>query len=358
MKVYTSKSHKKILYVFVAFFITYFISLLLFIVKPTLFYYRAWEYFDEMGYHVPKKNIWQGYETGDMARRYIYSFQKYWPTRVSVDEEGFRSVPFPSNSFPIVIFGDSHTWGSGLSDEETIPWQVALQLQTPVFNGGRLPFTLSKMIQNPRLKESKIIVELVAQHLISKNVFAHDDFNTTEHEVYAHEKSWKHYFKVHPKRFFIPLKILRNLNLTTNIFNELTRFKVDSFIIPYKKKYTYALKENDLETAIDNICNRSKTLKAQGYQYIFALVPSKVLQLGHQIDRRDIAQEMVLANALKEREVDYLDLCSLFRNVDAQVLYLTTDSHINPMGAKIIADTLTHYIQDNYSNLIYNLKSE
>src|SRR5262249_37018388 len=156
----------KIVYFFVSFYFIYFCSLGLFFWKPSLFYYRAWEYYDEIGYHVPNHSKWVADETGDQSRSFIFSFKKHWLTVVSIDDEGYRSVPFQTNQFPVLIFGDSHTWGSGLSDEETIPWQVALKMGIPVFNGGRLPFTLSKMLNNPRLKEAKIIVELVAQHLV------------------------------------------------------------------------------------------------------------------------------------------------------------------------------------------------
>ena len=151
--IFNSEANFRKYFLFVlVFYVTYFFSFGLFIIKPSIFYWRAWEFFEELGFCIPQKLEWNGYEYGDASRRYIYSFHNKWTTQVSIDHEGFRSVPFRSDSYPIVIVGDSNTWGSGFSDEETIPWIVAKKLAVPVFNGARKPFTLLKMINNPRIK--------------------------------------------------------------------------------------------------------------------------------------------------------------------------------------------------------------
>lgn len=259
-----------------SFYALYLICFILFIVNPSIFYYRAWEFYDEVGYCIPNKLKWNRVELGDESRQFIYSFQKKWPTQVSVDHEGFRAVPILTDTFPILFTGDSHTWGSGLSDEETIP-------------------------------------------------------------------------KVHPKRFFLPLKLLREFNFKKNILNELKRFQRDEYTIPIHASPKFKIEEHDIEYAVQNIAKRSSDLEQLGYHYIFAIIPSKTMQLSYHIDPKIIEKESLIARTMDAHHIHYIDFCHLFREAeDVHRLYIPSDSHLSKMGASLIANVLTDYLKHEF----------
>jgi hypothetical protein len=61
------------------------------------------------------------------------------PIRFTTDRLGFRATPGPASAgTEILLFeGDSFTFGASLSDEETLAAELARQLNTAVYNGGR-----------------------------------------------------------------------------------------------------------------------------------------------------------------------------------------------------------------------------
>lgn len=355
----SEKRHKKYLSFAFVFFGLYWACFLLLVCKPSIFYWRAWEYFDEVGWLVPGKTKWEGYEYGNEARNYLYSFQDKWKTTVTCDEEGFRSVPIQADKYPIVVVGDSHTWGTALSDDETIPWQMAQKLSMPVFNAGRRPFTLCYLINNPRLKEAKIIVELITEHIVQKSIFNHPDmdgtrFDTKDYVIYAKEKSYCNYFKIHPKRFFLPLKLVNGLNFKRNLKNEMKRFAFDPFLIKpsdhhsVKKSYF----KDDLDEIVQRVSERSETLKNLGYIYVLGLVPTKLDYLCYHEDPLDCQTESLFAQKLSEKGVHYIDSCAVFRkHKNRRLLYFRTDCHSNEVAAEIIAELAATYLKEKFPEI-------
>lgn len=344
--------HKKYLFFPLFFYASFFVSIALFLMNPSLFYWRSWEYFDEIGYKIPNKLKWEGYEKGDGARRYIYSFQDSWKTIVTSDNEGFRSVPYPADKFPILIFGDSNTWGCGLSDDETIPWLVATHLNVPVFNGARFPYTLTKLLNNPRLKEAKIIVELVTQHLLNQYIFRGSDSVQPNFEVYAKEKSYSNFFDISPARYFIPLKCLRSSLVKFNFLNEFNVNKIDIYSIPHDHKYSLNCSEENFELAIEKIRKRAALFESLGYKYVFGLIPEKGVHLGYYLDENDQTHEKALSKILQEAQINYIDLCQVFRNFEhPRLLFLPTDVHINEVGAAVIAREVADFLLNTYPEI-------
>lgn len=343
--IFNSKSrYKRYLAAFVIFFCLYIISFILFVASPSLFYFRAWEYFEEIGWCIPNHLQCEGYERGDASRKYCFNFQDKWKTRVSCDEEGFRSVPFRAEQFPIVIVGDSHTWGTGFSDEETIPWKIATDLNLPVFNGGRKPFMLHKLLQNPRVKDARVIVEFISEHLFTKDIFPDGSlFNETEFEIFAKEKSFTHFFNIHPKRFFFPLKLLRYVNINFNfkkiLKNKLKKNEFDPYLVQYNKHYTLKRYfQNDLEIIVEKIVKRSTALNQLGYQYVLGVIPARNEHLSYFRDHEGEALEAELAKRLKECGVHYVDSCATFRKHPyPRLLWFATDCHMNSVEAALIS---------------------
>ncbi len=348
---FISNSSRKYKYYFLSFFVGFYflygLSFIVLILKPEIFYWRAWEYFDDIGFRVPNKEKWIGYEFGEDSRPYLYSYGSKWKTKVSTDHEGYRSVPY-GGDFSILVVGDSNIWGSHLSDEETIPWNLATQLGLSVFNGGRDHQKLPKLIGNPRLKKVKLIVEILGEHHLSKDMIDRNDFTYDKFETYAIEKKYNNYFKIHPKRFFLPLKVTRKCNLKKPLINEFRRKKLfDEYAVPIKIKYSTLLKEEDFQQMIQNIAKRASILQSMGYKYMIAIIPKKTLLLGKYIYEKEIDQQKRIAEELRARNVHYVDIYKVFREFEnPHALYIQTDSHVNVNGAKLIAKTISDHISD------------
>ena len=120
------------------YFLLHMISIIAFLVAPEKFYFRAWEYFTDIAYRVEGHPMeWVGEESGDLSRNNLFLYRDSWPTRVTTDAFGFRSAAHKAGPYPILLAGDSTVFGSGLSDEATLSWQLSDILGQPVFNGAR-----------------------------------------------------------------------------------------------------------------------------------------------------------------------------------------------------------------------------
>ena len=71
---------------------------ILFYIQPSWFYYRAWEYHEDLGFKDPVLSTWVGHETGDMSRTHFFYYQEGKETTVTTDQYGFRSNRFKDQS--------------------------------------------------------------------------------------------------------------------------------------------------------------------------------------------------------------------------------------------------------------------
>jgi hypothetical protein len=238
--------------------------------------------------------------------------------------------------------GDSHTWGSGLTDAETIPWTLAEQLKVPVFNGGRTPDTLFQVLNNPKVKNSTLIIELVAEHLVDKTLFR-DDFVPSPH--YSGKKSYMSLFDIHPKRYFLPLKILRYLN-PFNIYNELSKKNLDNMMVNQKRLSSLNLSEEDLTQAVANIQKRADRLKQMGYTYVFGIIPNRAFLLSNNKDPKTQDLQNQRSHLLNS-SIHFIDLHKVFTEwANPQELYFPSDSHVNTKGAFLIGTSLANYVKE------------
>ena len=234
-----------------------------------------------------------------------------------------------------------------MSDEETIAWNIATELGTPVFNGGRAPQKLTKLVGNPRLNEVKIIIEILGEHHFNKNIAECNDFTFDEFQTYTVKKEYKNYLKIHPKRFFLPLKLIQKCCVKERLVNEFKRKKLfDDYAVPLKVRYSTVLKEEDFQQAIENIAKRASILKSLGYEYIFAMTPKKNLQLGKYFHHQELDQHERIAQELRAHNVHYVDIYKAFMEYgDPHDLYFKTDCHINENGAKLMAEKISEYLR-------------
>src|SRR3990167_3240644 len=327
------------------FYTTLFLSAIFFYIAPQYFYWRPWEFFDDIVYKVPGCTLsWDGYEKGGESRQYLFLCQNAWKTKVSCDADGFRSVPYKSAHYPILVVGDSHVWGSGLSDSETLPWQLAEQLKMPVFNGAKRYKMLGKLICKNSPKDTKLIIELIQSSMLCKQVFRdafQEHFVQQPYAPYNTElrRPWQQSFT--PQRYFLPYKLFRQLSLSVlyRTMKELTRRMLS---IP--RYYDNNKTEEDLDYVVTEITKRHNEITAMGYQHVFIPIPMQNAVMYEKIAPETVWWESELIKRLQANNVPSIDLLSIFLEHKNEELYFPSDSHWNARGVRLALSTIIPYL--------------
>lgn len=116
-----------------SFFIT------LYVINPSLFYFRAWEFFDDTVFTGYGSKHYIFYETGDAGRDYL--IQRYGSLNaISINNLGNRVGCYDprGKKSGILMLGDSQLWGSGNSNENTLPQVLCKKYDANIYNGSRL----------------------------------------------------------------------------------------------------------------------------------------------------------------------------------------------------------------------------
>lgn len=333
-------------------FLPMFISYALFRYKPSFFYFRAWEYFPEVVYPNPKKlPVWKGFEKGDMSRPYFFRYQDEKYTYVSTDKDGFRSVPFSSDDYKVFVYGDSHCWGSRLSDSETFAWRLAEKLKQPVFNGGGRTI-LTKLLARPDLNKAKIVINVIdAFHVRVADMFPR------ELTIGEYVPPNKEVIPVAIKRFY-PLSILVQ-TLSRICYDLLTKNNLgtymigSNYLVPFSHGSLHQeyvadnpLYADDFLTQVEGITRYSQRLRERGYTYVLVLVPRRDLIYGHSAD--DFSKEYFpgLIRELERKGVYAVDLQNVFLAHRREEPFFRTDTHWNAKGTEIAAARVTEYLQE------------
>jgi hypothetical protein len=323
------------------FYLFLFVSVFLFIFDPVMFYFRSWEFFDDIVFHSPNRQIiWDAPEKGDLSRKHFFRHQESWRNFVSCDADGFRSVPFQAESYPILVVGDCQTWGTALSDNQTIPWKLAEALNIPVYNAGRVPFTLTKVIKHSRFSQTKLVVEIVTAHLINQDLFS-EPFRVEEYQPLMKEEIHP-IFSATPRRYFLPYKWLHFFSLK----NLLSLFPIQSDREAFVENKT----DEVMEIAIDNICKRARGLQQMGMQYLFIPIPQPYYAKCSDAEYKGLGSiaewYTKLIGKLKERNIHAISFDSLFREHGAK-LFFESDSHINEYAVDLMVSEISRYIREN-----------
>lgn len=361
---YISNSKRFFLSVIFSFFIVFWCSVFLYAINPQLFYWRAWEYFDEVLYSrfYGGKQAWQSHEKGDLSRSFLFCYQDKWKTTVTADERGFRTVPLHADHYPILMVGDSHTWGSGLNDQETLPWKVAEKLSVPTFNGGRQAFYLERFLSHESFKETKLIVELVSFHHLHPKEFP-DGFNLKEYTSYKRKsrssqknipKGWliQRFFSKDPRRYFLPFKFFHFLSLK-HLCNTLFKKRHLNEYGENGKAHYFDLSDLEFQDVLQRIEKRSCQLNEMGYEYLFIPVPPKSLVCSNQINFEKLENAGRLIHELQERGVHAIDLTAPFcEHPERKELFFRTDLHWGPKGSEFASKIIADYLQQQFSNVV------
>jgi len=323
------------------FYLSLFVSVSLFVFDPVLFYFRSWEYFDDIVFHSPgKKTVWDAPEKGDLSRKHFFQHQESWHNFVSCDADGFRSVPIQAESYPILVVGDCQTWGTALSDSQTIPWKLAESLNIPVYNAGRIPFTLPKVLKHPKFSQTKLVVEIVTAHLINQDLFS-EPFRIEEYQPLMKEEMHP-LFSATPRRYFLPYKWIHFFSLK----NLLSLFPLQTD----REVFIENKSDEVMGIAVDNICKRARALQEIGIQYLFIPIPQPYYAKCSEAEYAQLGSlaewHAKLIQKLIERNIHAISFDSLFREHGAK-LFFESDSHINEYAVDLMVSEISRYIREN-----------
>lgn len=340
MNLFTFNSRRKFRWyssLFLVFYVSLVGSFLTFYIKPSLFYWRAWEYSNEIPKIFSNVNKWIGQESGDLTRRLVRGPLGKHHTVVSWDGDGFRSIPVKNQKPPIAIFGDSHIWGSGLSDNETIPWIVSEELKISCLNAGKYPYQIFHLLHQNKFEKTKIVIEIFAQHLILEDMEKADPLIFKNKDERNDKIS---IFEVSSKRYFIFNKIF-------NFFCSTKQFKSFDAFYKYALKSFASIKNDHILRNLNHIKAKAEVLQRLGYIYVCGFTPNKPTYYCPENLDLIINQENFISAYLKNNNVKYIDFIELFRShTNPKSLFQYEDSHISPKGAKLMSNEIVKCILD------------
>ena len=157
--------------------------------------------------------------------------------------------------------GDSFTWGSGLSDEETVPWRLAKILTVPVFNAA---CPLESVINSGNLRGVQVIIEEVSAHSISKKLFE-KEFIPEEYEPLRLQRAAK---SISVKRYFVAAKIFRMLQtMLSDVARAILKPEPrDGYL--FRGDLQIPHDTDGLEEVVRNVVRRSERIRSFGYHYV------------------------------------------------------------------------------------------
>lgn len=309
-----------------------------FVLDPQDYYFRAWEYYGDVVYRTDAaSDEWRRPEAGDLSRRSVLRYQDRWPTTVTVDEYGFRSVPLAAEHFRVAVTGDSMVFGSGLSDDETLPWRLAERLGVPIYNGARTK--LGNLLAHPKLETLELLIEFrIESGLI-------DHFTPLEPVDFQplRRPSGSLLGVVPPERYLPAPRLLRFVErLARDAGTELRGADEEHRFTRFRHR------PEDVPRILADVERRTRELAERGVRYVLVVIPEKQTVYGRSaglsIDDVTYGFARELARRLRERGLPTADLASPMiaraeaAGPDDPLLYFRTDTHWTAAGVALAVD--------------------
>ena len=317
------------------------ISALVFIVNPLWFYYQPWEYFDEVAYRVPTVPMqWKGKVSGNLSRDNLIFFQETHEMTLNTDPDGFRVTPIHSDAYPIVVSGDSTIYGSGLNDQETLPWRLAELVGVPVFNGGRSP--LFNVLKKPDLAQVQLVIDCTIERNIHRERVFYAEYPSTRYLPLAKDNMDRLtlILEVPFERYSIAHLLMRTSKRFTN---DVIDYVNDAHNVEYKF-LTHSMTQEKLDGVLATIVQRAQILKKRGIEYLYVPIPSKQTIYKEDVDEFTRQYIPILVKELKKLGVNAIDLTQPFLDRKDEGLYLPYDTHWNKKGAEIAAKVVAQQV--------------
>ena len=309
--------------------------------RPNWFFYRAWEYHFMWANNSKRTDSrWEGVEKSADSHLYRFYFQEKRRTVVSVDSDGFRSVPAGMGPPRLFVQGHSNIFGSGISDQETVPWRLAESTGVATFNGahGKVLSTLSK----PALGQVELVVDCFHERLfaslpdyLSRYEISNDRLQPFE-PFARNDQSLLHLLYQRPIRpgYWIPDILSRHFKALKNDFTQY----VDPNPRPFPW-FEYRVSDTSEQEFANLMETRRRTIENLGYLYVALILPSRQTMLGGDtIPEPTASFGQRLVAVLKTKDFPIVDLFEPFFRTDPTSVAFRYDFHLNANGAALAAE--------------------
>lgn len=307
--------------------------------RPQTFYWRPWEYFSDIVYrNLSVPPLWEGEERGDRSREFFFLYQQSRHTRASTDEDGFRTVPYPCRNYPVAVLGDSTIFGSGLSDDETLPWRLALELGLPVFNGGRS--APDNALARPELAGVRLVLHGRTESALTGLRAGEVKIRVAYQPLRQGELGVLNSAPL--ALYFLPARLQRDLERIAHDISYLVKNRGQTQ--PYLfKRHTFKPAELDKVVAAVEVNHR--ILSERGITYVLVPVPASQTLYAPDVDGFTRSFIPRLCQRLRDRGIHAVDLATALEAHKHQGLFTPTDTHWNGQGTAVASRELAAYLR-------------
>ncbi len=325
------------------------VSTLMYLNNPKSFYFRPWEYFDEVAYKVDSiAPVWDGQATSDQTRKNHFYYQDAHGVLTTVDHDGYRSQPPKKGEVEILVSGDSTIFGSGLSDHETLPWILSGLVNEKVSNGGRS--SLFNTLQKPEMGSVRIVIDGVIERVINDGgvfvSYGYEEGDTYQPLSRDEVEQIDLYQIVPPARYLATSIMMRKLSqLKEDVVTKINGGEREWVF------NNHTMRPSDLESAVRSIKQRHEKLASENIRYIFMAIPSKQTLYDDSVDVYTRTYIHLLSETLQKEGIEVINLLVAFeREKSSLQLYRNYDTHWNENGTRIAAEIVAEYLQKTENN--------
>lgn len=324
-----------------------------YVLTPTIWYFRGWEYFDDLvysGFVNPSIKIT---ESGDASSQYL--IQRYRANnRISVNQWGNRVTPgYNQYTKSILTVGDSQLFGSGVSDQETFDARLNIYTSRSVYNGSRvngLNLFNSREFKN---KWNLLLITSTERSGFSwycnQNNFHIGSFNNPLIHI---PSPGNHFRRLITLRYYqIMLKHMSGKINT--VYESLLNLKL---LAPKKMliDYQHIFAPNNLQSDLKCMSSISNNLKNYKVPVVFMLFPAaqstNERQAPHPIDEFTSNYINTLTSKAQSLGVYAMNSLTCLKNSKVNVQSMQ-DTHLNKVGYDMLAHCMSDYLKNNHLSL-------
>lgn len=321
------------------------IGMLWYLADPHAFYRREWEFFLDIGDHVPGNNKWVGNHTPDLAQKHFWLYQDRRHVEVTTAEDGERVSP-PAERYDIVVTGDSQIYGSGFNDAETFPWQLAEALGRPVLNVSRSD--MYNALNHPRAGEAGTVIFGRTERLITPRGLrdAVGEANARYRPQAVPDKTLLQRLpSIPPRRYsLIPIAWARLGAMVRDTRLILAGDDERPYLF-----LPHTMHPSEFDETVSLIAEIARKVESRGKRFVFMPIPAKqTLYARPDPFTRDFLGKLV--PALEARGVEVIDLLPALeaakgRKNGVPDVYQPYDTHWSPYGAAIAAEVAAEHLR-------------
>lgn len=329
--------------------------IVLYLARPELFYYRAWEYLRAWSSATTTKDsYWEGTEYSDLGHQYFFYYQEARDTVASTDADGFRSVPTHLGPPRIFIQGRSNVFGSGVSDEQTFAWQLAELGGLATFNGahGELLSTLSR----PGLENVELVIDIYHERHLAKRNLARQVYGLRGESLQPYQPLAGQ--DQPPHRAMLRGILRPSWWLPDILARQWRRLKKDfkEYRVHGHRPYLTLANTTDgspLQDVIVLMERRRQVIEGLGYAYLAMIIPARQTVYAPPLAKAEAMERGTrIAARLEAGDFPLVNLFPAFRSERGRDLYFRYDTHWNPAGQRLAAELTLEEIRRRWPALL------